>query len=297
MWRGDYIAVDWGTTNRRAWLVGCNKEVAAEFADDLGLMAVPRGEFETAAAEIREKLGDRPMLLAGMVGSDKGWRQVSYVPCPANSKLLSDDILWIDARTGIIPGVSQTIGHADVMRGEEVQALGALEKGCIAPDALICHPGTHAKWIRMKNGAIDSFQTMMTGELFSLLQHHSILAAQFAGNVSDDAAFAAGVEAAANGKSLLSELFGIRARHLLQQQPAPDASFASGLLIGSDVRSGLSCARPGERIAVIGRSDLCRLYAHAIEKAGFQSDIIDGHISFLAGIRSIIQELKAGWPL
>ncbi len=297
MWRANYIAVDWGTTNRRAWLVNADGEVVADFADEMGLMSVPGGGFKKAAAEIHEKLGDHPMLLAGMVGSDKGWRQVPYVSCPASPKCLADNILWIDARTGIIPGVSQIKGHADVMRGEEVQALGALDAGLVSRDALICHPGTHAKWIRMTDGAIQGFQTMMTGELFSLLQHHSILAAQMTGEVSDDESFAAGVEASASDSSLLSALFGIRARYLLDQDPTPDASFASGLLIGSDVRAGLSYALAGEKIAVVGRSDLCGLYASAIGKAGIEADVIDGHVSFLAGIRSIIRHVETGSPM
>jgi 2-dehydro-3-deoxygalactonokinase len=294
MWGADYIAVDWGTTNRRAWLVRRSGDVVADFADSMGLKSVSPGGFETAAAEIRVRLGDHPMMLAGMVGSDKGWRQAPYVPCPADAKSLSENILWIDARTGIIPGVSQIVGHADVMRGEEVQAIGAVEEGLVSPEVLICHPGTHAKWIRMRNGTIDDFQTMMTGELFSLLQQHSILAGQIAGDVSGGKSFEAGVEASASGTSLVSELFHIRARYLLDQDPPADASFASGLLIGSDVRAGLSSARDGEKIVVIGRTDLCRLYAHAIGIAGFESEIIDGRPSFLAGIRSIINRLQTG---
>ena len=74
-WRDGYIAVDWGTTNRRAYLIGADGHLADEFADDLGLMAVPPGGFDAAAAQIRERLGDRPMLLAGMVGSNRGWRE------------------------------------------------------------------------------------------------------------------------------------------------------------------------------------------------------------------------------
>ena len=41
MWREKYIAVDWRTPNRRAYLVGREGLVAAEFSDSLGLMSVP----------------------------------------------------------------------------------------------------------------------------------------------------------------------------------------------------------------------------------------------------------------
>jgi 2-dehydro-3-deoxygalactonokinase len=168
-WREGYIAVDWGTTNRRAYLIDASGRLVDTFADELGLMSVPEGGFDAAGAEIRQRLGERPMLLAGMVGSNRGWREAPYAPAPAGVEDLARAILWIEpGRTGIVPGVSQSgADGADVMRGEEVQVLGAVAAGHVPPDTLICHPGTHAKWIRMESGRITSFRTMMTGELFS----------------------------------------------------------------------------------------------------------------------------------
>lgn len=290
MWHSQHIAVDWGTTNRRAWLVDENGAIEAEFTDDLGLMSVPPGGFDAAALEIREHLGDYPMLLAGMVGSDRGWRQAGYVPCPADAKLLASATLWVEpGRTGIIPGVCQTEGHADVMRGEEVQVVGAQAIAQIAPDATICHPGTHSKWIQLRHGRINEFQTAMTGEIFSLLKTHSILAAQMADDVADNAAFQAGLKDARNGAPLLSTLFAVRARHLLQILPPADASYASGLLIGSDVQAGLKMAHPAAPVTLIGRPDLCALYGSAIAASGYSSHFIDGGEAFRAGIASIIR--------
>lgn len=295
MWQENYIAVDWGTTNRRAWRIDAKGDVADEFADQLGLMAVPPGGFESAAADIRKHLGDIPMLLAGMVGSDKGWHQAGYVPCPADAKSLAAGILWIEPmRTGIIPGVCQTAGHADVMRGEEVQVLGAQAIASLSPDALICHPGTHSKWIQLRHGRIDHFQTAMTGEIFSLLKSHSILAAQMDGEVADNTAFQAGLKDAHNGVSLLNALFAVRARFLLQALPLADASYASGLLIGTDVKAGLATTQAGDVISLIGRPDLCQLYGSAIKAAGFASNFVDGSEAFRAGIRSIIRQFNTG---
>lgn len=292
VWDEKYIAVDWGTTNRRAWLVDHSGNVSARFADDLGLMAIPSGGFEAAAAEIRQKLGPWPMLLAGMVGSDKGWRQAPYVNCPASAKMLADNIVWIaDNHTGIVPGVCQNSGHPDVMRGEEVQAIGAATGGLVSPDAYICHPGTHAKWIRLAQGGIAGFTTMMTGELFNLLRTGSILSPQMQSEAVDGDPFRAGLDAAFSGASLSSALFTVRARYLLSNTPSDGASYASGLLIGSDVIAGLVQASPGEEIALIGRADLARLYALAIESAGHGCKIIDDDRAFLAGIAAIIPYL------
>ena len=292
-WREGYIAVDWGTTNRRAYLIDASGSLADEFADDLGLMAVPKGGFDAAAAQIRERLGDRPMLLAGMVGSNRGWREAPYAPAPAGNEDLAQAILWIEpGRTGIVPGVSQTgATGADVMRGEEVQVLGAAAAGHVPPDALICHPGTHAKWIVTEGGRIASFRTMMTGELFSLLTKHSILAEQLKDEVHVNASFERGVAEALAGAELLSALFGIRARHVLGEEEGEPADYASGLLIGCDVRAGLAMNRGGGPVALIGRADLCALYAAALAQAGQATTQLDGADAFLAGIKVLTEML------
>src|SRR5689334_14663808 len=146
-WTDGYIAVDWGTTNRRAYLIDSGGKRIDEFEDGKGVLSVPAGGFPDAVAEIRQRLGDGPMLLAGMVGSNRGWIEAPYVPCPAGFGDLADRLQWAEPeRTAIVPGVCHSEGDAaDVMRGEEMQILGALAAGTIGPDAIVCHPGTHNK--------------------------------------------------------------------------------------------------------------------------------------------------------
>lgn len=292
---GKYIAVDWGTTNRRAWLIDHDDTVSSQIADQMGVLSVSENGFERAVEDIRTEFGDYPMLLAGMVGSDKGWRKAPYLNCPVDAHMLAENILWVEPfKTGIVPGVCQVEGWADVMRGEEVQALGAMTDATLSPDGYICHPGTHTKWVRLRQGCIDSFQTMMTGELFSLLKTASILSSQMETPPAGDSAFQAGLDEIRAGVPLLSALFAVRARYLLGQGTSVGASFASGLLIGSDVQAGLARANAGETIAIVGRTDLCRLYEIAIKHAGFNCEPIDGERAFLSGLRSIIQHLSKG---
>ena len=292
-WRTDYIAVDWGTTNRRAWRIAADGQIAASLADDLGLMAVPARGFPAAAKEIRQRLGDHPMILAGMVGSNRGWRDAGYVSCPADADALAAAIAWIEpGRTGIVPGVCQNGDAPDVMRGEEVQVLGAIALGLAPPEGLVCHPGTHAKWIQLQSGRIAQFRTMMTGELFNLLKTHSILSPQLQGEVIPDAGFAAGLAAAFQGTDILSGLFGIRARHLLGKSIGEQASFASGLLIGCDVGAALAIDDVSDRqVVLIGRPDLCALYEAALAARSVSARQVDGAEAFLAGIRLITEKL------
>jgi 2-dehydro-3-deoxygalactonokinase len=128
---------------------------------------------------------------------------------------------------------------------------------------------------------------MMTGEMFALLTEHSILRDQLGGEVTPGAAFLAGVEAASAGASLLSTLFGLRAGALLGQGHDDPAAFASGLLIGSDVREGLALFGRAGPVTLVGRPELTALYAVAIARAGVMTTEIDGAEAFLAGVRHV----------
>ena len=285
------IAVDWGTTNRRAYLIDGAGRLLDEMEDDLGILKVAPEGFDAEVAAIRARFGGRPALLAGMVGSDRGWAEAPYAACPADLKSLASAIKWVTpGEVGIVPGVSADGERPDVMRGEEVQALGAVAAGLVPHDALICHPGTHAKWIVMGGGRILSFRTMMTGEVFGLLKTHSILAPQLQEEIATNAAFDAGAAEGLEDGDLLSDLFAIRARHALHREEKDAASYASGLLIGSDVRCGLRLYRGGP-VALVGRPELCALYARALEQAGHEAIEVDGAVAFRAGIHALTESL------
>ena len=178
------------------------------------------------------------------------------------------------------------------MRGEEVQLLGAAAAGFLPPDAALCLPGTHAKWAMLEQGALTRFRTVMTGELFALLRKHSILSAQLAGDVRPGPAFHEGVGRGLEGEALAADLFGTRARRLLGKLSDEDApSYVSGLLIGADVRIGLSVVAEGP-VALIGDPALTELYGAALRQAGRAHLEIDGEQAFLAGIKGIAERLS-----
>ena len=291
-WAEGFIAVDWGTTNRRAYRLDSSGQCVDEFEDDGGVLTVPAGGFPDAVAQIRQRLGDHPLLLAGMIGSNRGWKEAPYVPCPAGLDDLAAKLAWAGEREAIVPGVSYIgDGRADVMRGEEVQLLGAVAAGLVDPMGLVCHPGTHNKWATLRHGKIDRFQTVMTGELYSLLKEHSILSDLLQRDVQVNDVFKEAARHAIDHEALPADLFGVRARVLLGEAKKDDAAcYASGLLIGADVRIGLSIPT-GAQIAVIGRPDLTRLYAAAIATTG--RDVIehDGETCFLAGINEIAKRI------
>jgi 2-dehydro-3-deoxygalactonokinase len=278
-----FLAVDWGTTNRRVYLIEAGAVQATE-RDDRGILAAGGRSFAADAAAIRARFGDLPMICAGMIGSVDGWAETSYRSCPAGLDILAAKVTWVEAgRTAIIPGVSFVgSGRADVMRGEEVQLLGAVAAGMAPPDALLCQPGTHCKWAQMARGQIASFRTTMTGELFAQLKTHSLLADFMGGEVADGEAFRAGLADAVK-RALLGNLFGARAAVLTDQRSRCDiAAYVSGLLIGSDVlEQGIVTA---SNVHVLADLTLGELYAAAIEAAGGKAVLLDSHQAFVAGI-------------
>jgi 2-dehydro-3-deoxygalactonokinase len=130
-------------------------------------------------------------------------------------------------------------GAPDVMRGEETQLAG-LPEGT-APTGLAVLPGTHSKWVWREQGRIVWFRTFMTGELFDLLVHHSILGRSMLGDSVDEAAFELGLAAARQPGGLLEKLFAVRARWLFGELAAEaQRDFLSGLLIGTECANGLA---------------------------------------------------------
>lgn len=278
---GAFLAIDWGTTNRRVYRI-VDGVVAATERDAKGVTATK--DFPAELAMIRQRFGDLPVLMAGMVGSTIGWREAAYVPAPAGLAALGDRLLRIDDRTAIVPGVSyRDDRRADVMRGEEVQLLGAIAAAMAPADAMLVQPGTHCKWVEMRGGEIARFTTAMTGELFALLRHHGILAAQLGAEVTAGPAFLEGVRDGA-ALDLAASLFGIRAAKLLGLRDDADAaSFASGVLIGSDVAARIA-ATDFDHAHILADPQLGTLYVAAIEAQGRSATLVDSHAAFVAGI-------------
>jgi 2-dehydro-3-deoxygalactonokinase len=278
---GPFLAIDWGTTNRRIYRIE-DGAVAATERDARGVTAI--ADFPAELAAVRARFGDLPVLMAGMAGSTIGWREAPYVPAPAGLSELGEHMLRIDGRTAIVPGVAvRESTRGDVMRGEEIQLLGAVEAGMAPGDAMLVQPGTHCKWVEMVGGRIARFTTAMTGELFALLRTHGILSAQLGAEVTAGEAFHDGLHEGTKC-DLTASLFGIRAAKLLGLRDDADAaSFASGLIIGADVAARVAAHR-FDTAYILADPALGELYAAAIEFNGRAATIVDSHAAFVAGI-------------
>ncbi len=284
---GAYIAIDWGTTNRRSYLVAADGTMLDTVRDDRGVLAVAPGDYPAELATIRDRHGDLPVIAAGMIGSTRGWREAPYVAAPVDPAGLAAAALTLAAeRFTIVPGVSLlTDARADVMRGEEVQVFGAIAAGLATADALFCQPGTHNKWVHTRAGRITGFATAMTGELFALLRDHGILAGMLDGAVADGTAFRDGIARGAGATDLTVALFEVRAAVLLgRRAPVDAAAFASGILIGSDIAAQ---GDTGATVHLLADGTLADLYTAAIAALGGRAVRVDSRAAFLAGIHHL----------
>lgn len=274
------IGCDWGTSSMRAYRLGAEGAVLERREAARGIMTIADGAFEAAFEAVLgdwlDQAGAAPVILSGMIGSRQGWREAPYLACPANVGDLASALLALDLARGrrvwIAPGLSHRDagGTPDVMRGEEVQILGALEALGEGP-ALVCLPGTHSKWARVEAGRVLGFATHMTGEVFEAVRDHTILGRMIDAEAWDDAAFLAGLRRSGEPGGLLGQLFGVRAKGLFGELDEKTAgAYLSGLAIGHECRAALAGGKRAE-IALIGAGRLVGLYGTALDHLGHRT--------------------------
>ena len=287
------IALDWGSTRFRGWLLDANGMVLGSFDNELGILKIKDSSFSYIFEKILKSWfkdhGRLPVIASGMIGSLQGWVEAAYVDTPAGIEEFAKHLVYVPSNSNdeyenqsiaIVPGMNHwDEGVPDVMRGEETQVAGLIcnqqQIGCCVL------PGTHSKWVFTKSDQIESFMTFMSGEIFSVMVEHSILGRLMDGTERDDDSFTYGCNQALNSThGLLSQLFSARTMGLFQQVEAKGIhSFLSGLIIGSEIKEGISRSFQNSnfsetKVKLIGEISLCTLYKKAFEIAGVQAKLI-----------------------
>jgi len=295
------IALDWGTTSLRAYKLGEDGQVLEQRSLSSGIMQLPKtpqmigGQlcadgfelaFDEACGDWLDAQPGLPVIACGMVGSAQGWREAAYCDTPADVANLGHSLQVVRSLRGvdvhIVPGVIQRSRLPNVMRGEETQVLGVLQRlpEAASGDLLIGLPGSHSKWVEVAEGRIQRFDTFMTGEIFAVLSEHSILGrTQQRGGSFDGEAFDRGVQVALSSEGEigpLSTVFSARSLGLtgeLSASAQPD--YLSGLLIGHELSALANIQRQRRHsvhlpsIILIGNSQLCARYSRALDACGF----------------------------
>ncbi|EPF6066480.1 2-dehydro-3-deoxygalactonokinase [Enterobacter sp.] len=282
-----YIAIDWGSTNLRAWL--CQGEQCLESRQSAAGVTRLNGKSpEAVLAEVTQNWRDSatPVVMAGMVGSNVGWKIAPYLPVPAHFSAIGEQLTSVGDNIWIIPGlcVSRDDNH-NVMRGEETQLLGART---LSPSSVYVMPGTHCKWVQADAEQIHDFRTVMTGELHHLLLAHSLVGAGLPEQAPSAAAFSAGLARGIASPDVLPQLFEVRASHVLGNLPREQVSeFLSGLLIGAEVASMREFVGREQAVTIVAGAALTSRYEQAFRAIGRDVSTVSGDTAFQAGIRSI----------
>ena len=222
------IAIDWGSSSFRAYLMSPDAQVLDEVASGDGIVSVAAGAYPATLKLLigrwLEAHPSLPVVASGMVGSRHGWREAAYVKCPAGPSEVAAQLTQVEAdgrRVHLAAGLSYVdeAAQPDVMRGEETEIFGIADAGA----RLIVLPGSHSKWAKVDGDRIVAFKTFVTGELFAALRDHTVAGAfaRAAPAKSPGEAFALGVRrgaaaGACEGKSgLLGLMFGARSLPLM----------------------------------------------------------------------------------
>jgi 2-dehydro-3-deoxygalactonokinase len=289
------LGIDWGSSNRRAYILSEQGDLLRQHEDDAGILNVKEG-FEASLTALLEALdlGGADIILSGMVGSRNGWKEAPYLSVDHPLSQLGDALMTIDTRipgtrVRVVPGYRYVDPHGlpDVMRGEEAQVLGALELS--AADGWFLLPGTHSKWVRVDQGRIAEFMTFMTGELYALMSQHGTLSKVISSHDAVQESFADGLRAARQG-TFTHTAFCCRAMVVTDMMPAAHAaSYLSGLLIGTELfeivkKAGDAMSAP---VQVVGSPALTSRYLSALELLGIPARAWQPDGVYLAALRAL----------
>jgi 2-dehydro-3-deoxygalactonokinase len=285
------IALDWGTTSLRAYRFGRGGEVVETRQLPAGIMQLSTDGGATAGFEraFAQACGDwigawpaSAIIACGMVGSAQGWREAAYLEVPTSLDDLGRALTQVATPGGavlhIIPGLIERGPLPDVMRGEETQVAGVIERGADAParagaDLWIGLPGTHSKWVRVRDRRIVQLRTFMTGEVFAALCAHTILGRMMQRPATPDLhAFDRGVAVARSPQAragVLSTIFSTRTLGLVGAlSPESQTDYLSGLLVGHELAALESLGERPEPVVLVGSDDLCQRYRRALAAFG-----------------------------
>lgn len=293
----EWVAVDWGTSNVRAWGIGADGDVHWTRESPEGMGKLQPGDYPGVLDRlVTDELEGRvttDVLICGMAGAKQGWREAKYLEAPTRldallSGAVSPEGTGAKYSVRILPGICQRNGE-DVMRGEETQLLGLLSMRPSYEGPVIM-PGTHSKWVEIVDGRVERFQTAMTGELYEALKTATVLRHSFNGDemgpATEDGVWTgmgAGID---NPELLTSLLFRTRAAALLSGKGADWCSgYLSGLLVGTEVASHRDWIGGGA-IPVIGSARLGRIYSAAFNRLGIGAEPIDAADATLAGLKA-----------
>ena len=285
-----WIGVDWGITHLRCYALNDEGNLLDSASSKDGINKIKDAKFEEALLTVIDPWLESgkvtPVLACGMVGSRNGWLETPFqkTPCRPCDYEQFVRITCNDSRIKIyvIPGVAN-LKQIDLMRGEETQLAGLL---CDIDSAIVCLPGTHSKWVQIKDGRIEKFSTFISGELFDLMSNKSMIRYSVNKDGWDNNAFTEGVLSGFKTPELLSNnFFKLRADDLMHNiDHAVLRSKLSGLIIGLEL-AGAKDYLKEQNVQLIGEPVLNNLYSIALSLLKVETSAHNASQITLSGLK------------
>ena len=283
-----WVALDWGTTNFRAYLMRGN-DVVDKITTQEGMKFIDQQNFENTLVKNIKAWHDNfdfnLIIASGMVGAKQGWIEVPYLNCPCNIQNLNYETINIldNVTVSILSGIAQ-LEPADVMRGEETQIAGFLLDNENF-NGSICLPGTHNKWVSLNRHEIKKFTTFLTGELYEITKKHSILKHSLNSNELNANIVKISAEQIINDPTLITnKLFEIRAENLINNSDdLTNNSKLAGYLLGIEL-SGSKSYWEGKDLIIIGSSNLNKYYQLILKEKSNSIRLFNSNEMVLKGL-------------
>lgn len=197
--------IDCGNTGLTFYLVDENDEILSKSRVNVGVTQTAKdghngklkegilNAFESVLVESGVVKEDVEVIVAyGMITSEMGILEVPHIVAPVSIKELAENVVVvkdkklfpIDVPLILIPGIKnrfeyssiENIGKADLMRGEEAQAAGALYKYDFKYPINILELGSTTKFISVdEEGRIAGSITSMSGQVYGAVINETFI--------------------------------------------------------------------------------------------------------------------------
>lgn len=297
------VTVDAGTTNTRS-SIWQNGNLLAKVQVEVGvrdtaingnnqaLKQAVRDSISAALAQAGVAAADVTLVLAsGMITSAMGLHELPHLIAPVGLAALAQGMQRVDMPDvfaqpiWMIPGVRNQVEQVDLdnheamdmMRGEETEVIGLLERLDLQGRAMLIMPGSHTKLVSVDDKRqIVGCATTLAGELLQAITQHTLISQSldhgFAEQLAPEMLLAGA--AAAQQTGLARACFSVRTLGLFAKTGRDErANFLLGAVLSGDVLAlKNSCAihmLPDTPIVITGKPMLRQALALLIQASGF----------------------------
>ena len=325
------ITIDAGTTNTRV-ILWKNAEAIDKVSYEVGVRntAVDGNNLKLKNAvsksiiEVLDKNGIRleeinKIMASGMITSNVGLIEIPHLCAPVGIEELAEGMVSyyipgiVDKEIWFIPGVKNNVNQVtienceamDIMRGEEVETIGLLERLNVKIPALIILPGSHSKFVSVDGaGKITGCLTSLAGEMVSVITNNTIIANSLEHSLVSEYKQEMVIAGYKNGSraGITRTIFTVRILGQFTDFNVNErANFLLGAVLSADIKAMKNSSAlkviEGSKVIIAGKNILRDSFKAVIEEDGYFKNlevVSSKQMENLAGFGSLCVALKRG---